>query len=197
MDEAVLAALARWPNVPAVYGWLGLDRRGQWRLQGEAIRHAGLAAFISRNYALSEAGEAYFQNGPQRVYVALEYTPWVLRWTPADGLVRHTGEPVAAPGEAWLDEQGNLLIAFEDGVGLVCDQDLQALLPLFSRQAGAPSPQADQELAEFLANPGAHPLWLNLGSRALPVGLLAAREVPGRFRFNPDPAPPAGKADRT
>lgn len=191
MDEAVLAALARWPNVPAVYGWLGLDRRGQWRLQGEVIRHAGLAAFISRNYALNEAGEAYFQNGPQRVYVALEYTPWVLRWTPASGLARHTGEPAAAPGEAWLDEQGNLLIAFEDGVGLVCDQDLQALLPLFSRHPGTPSTQADQDLTAFLAAPGGHPLWLNLGSRALPVGLLAARDVPGRFRFNPDPTPPA------
>ena len=27
--------LAKWPDVPACYEWLALDRRGQWRLQGE------------------------------------------------------------------------------------------------------------------------------------------------------------------
>ncbi|TMH99667.1 MAG: DUF2946 family protein, partial [Betaproteobacteria bacterium] len=28
MDELVARSLAKWPNVPAVYGWLALDRRG-------------------------------------------------------------------------------------------------------------------------------------------------------------------------
>ena len=28
MDESVIRALAKWPNVPAVYGWLSLSRRG-------------------------------------------------------------------------------------------------------------------------------------------------------------------------
>ena len=32
MDERVLLAKARWPNVPAAWGWLFLDRRGAWRL---------------------------------------------------------------------------------------------------------------------------------------------------------------------
>src|SRR5690606_15898587 len=35
MDPEVLAAIAKWPNVPAVYGWLGLTARGEWRLRGE------------------------------------------------------------------------------------------------------------------------------------------------------------------
>ncbi|MGB3277244.1 MAG: DUF2946 family protein, partial [Castellaniella sp.] len=30
MDDQVLAAMARWPNVPAVHGWLSLTARGQW-----------------------------------------------------------------------------------------------------------------------------------------------------------------------
>ncbi|HMN64893.1 MAG TPA: DUF2946 family protein, partial [Burkholderiaceae bacterium] len=32
MDEQVLHAMARWPDVPAVWGWLRLDRRGRWLL---------------------------------------------------------------------------------------------------------------------------------------------------------------------
>ncbi|MCD6666313.1 MAG: DUF2946 family protein, partial [Hydrogenophaga sp.] len=28
MDEIVKAAMAKWPQVPACYGWLGLDARG-------------------------------------------------------------------------------------------------------------------------------------------------------------------------
>lgn len=32
MDDTVLAAMARWPNVPDVFGWLSLSSTGQWRL---------------------------------------------------------------------------------------------------------------------------------------------------------------------
>ena len=45
MDASVVAAMAKWPNVPDCRGWLSLDRRGQWRLQGSVVRHAGLAEF--------------------------------------------------------------------------------------------------------------------------------------------------------
>src|ERR1051326_6893112 len=34
MDEIVARSLAKWPNVPAVYGWLALDRRGKRRGPG-------------------------------------------------------------------------------------------------------------------------------------------------------------------
>ena len=37
MEDWVHRALARWPNVPALYGWLGLDRRGRWLIRGETI----------------------------------------------------------------------------------------------------------------------------------------------------------------
>ena len=72
MDEVVLRAMAKWPNVPAVYGWLALDRRGNWLIKRETIANDGLNAFISRNYLHDEAGQWYFQNGPQRVYVELD-----------------------------------------------------------------------------------------------------------------------------
>lgn len=89
MDQAVLDALKKWPNVPACTGWLMLDRRGQWRMRDEAcqasggsgdpIRHTALNAFIARNYAVDDEGRWFFQNGPQRVFVDLAYTPSVVR----------------------------------------------------------------------------------------------------------------------
>ncbi|MEG1326098.1 MAG: DUF2946 family protein, partial [Janthinobacterium sp.] len=33
MDDLVKQALAKWPNVPHCYGWLGLDARGHWRMR--------------------------------------------------------------------------------------------------------------------------------------------------------------------
>jgi len=86
MDREVLDAMARWPQVPAVYGWLALDRRGNWLLRESEggrlgrIGNAALREFIGRNYAADARGCWYFQNGPQRVFVELAYTPWVLHY---------------------------------------------------------------------------------------------------------------------
>ena len=41
MDEDVLRAMTRWPDVPAVYGWLSLDRRGRWLIRGETLGPLG------------------------------------------------------------------------------------------------------------------------------------------------------------
>ena len=40
MDDIVKQAMAKWPNVPHVYGWLALDRRGVWRIKGDAVTNA-------------------------------------------------------------------------------------------------------------------------------------------------------------
>mgnify|MGYP003344108236 FL=1 len=77
MDEIVRQAMAKWPNVPAVHGWLALDRRGNWLIKGETISNAQINEFIARNYTHDEAGRWFFQNGPQRVFVELAYTPMV------------------------------------------------------------------------------------------------------------------------
>ena len=93
MDDIVKQALAKWPNVPDCYGWLGLDARGRWYLRDDATQGAGpfpqnkgqllahdkLIAFIARNYDADAKGQWFFQNGPQRVYVELEATPWMSR----------------------------------------------------------------------------------------------------------------------
>jgi hypothetical protein len=122
MDASVLRAMARWPDVPAVYGWLALDRRGRWLLTEPAsarfgrVGNAALREFIGRNYAADERGCWYFQNGPQRVYVALAYTPLVLHYE-GDALLDHCGRAARARG-TFIDEEGSVLIQGERGVGL-------------------------------------------------------------------------------
>ena len=124
MDEIVLRAMAKWPNVPAVYGWLSLDRRGEWRLRGERITHGAAKRFISRNYTHDPRGRWYFQNGPQRVFVSLAYTPWVYALDGSGGLLTHTGVAVQHLKAVWLDERGDLIVLSEYGVGVLNDQDL-------------------------------------------------------------------------
>ncbi|MEA3191837.1 MAG: hypothetical protein QOD26_170 [Betaproteobacteria bacterium] len=123
MDDAVVRSLARWPNVPAVYGWLELDRRGNWRIKGERIGNAALRDFIARNYAADERGCWFFQNGPQRVYVALAYTPFVLHFE-GERLFDQCGAPASAL-ETWVDDEGSVLIRVQRAVGLLDDRDLE------------------------------------------------------------------------
>ncbi|CAB1369978.1 DUF2946 family protein [Denitratisoma oestradiolicum] len=137
MDDAVLAAMARWPNVPNVYDWLSLDQRGRWRIKGEVVGNQALAQFIGRNYEVDARGCWYFQNGPQRVFVTLEYTPWVLYLTAPGRLETHTGLPVEAPGSVYLDNEGNLLLDTGRGLGLICDRDLAELIEYLRRPDGS------------------------------------------------------------
>ena len=122
MDSVVARAMAKWPNVPAVYGWLALDRRGNWLIKGERIANAALREFIARNYEAETDGRWYFQNGPQRVYVTLAYTPLVVHYEGAE-LFDHCGRPFAARA-AYLDDEGSVLMAGDQGIALLDDRDL-------------------------------------------------------------------------
>ncbi|MCB1886861.1 MAG: DUF2946 family protein [Rhodocyclaceae bacterium] len=184
MDDAVLAAMARWPGVPEVYDWLRLDRRGRWRLKGERIDHAGLHDFICRNYAADAAGRHFVQNGPQRVFVRLDYTPWILRIGDG-GLTTHCGTPFDAPDAAFIDEEGAVLVSNRRGeIGLIDDRDLPAVLDRLMSLDGEP---ADPEA---LANIDRQPLQLLLDRLTLPVRTLRRAEVARRFPFDPNPLPP-------
>jgi hypothetical protein len=123
MDEMVVRSLAKWPNVPAVYGWLDLDRRGNWLIKGERIGNVALREFIARNYAADARGCWFFQNGPQRVYVRLAYTPFVVHYE-GERLVDHCGEEFPAAG-ALLDDEGSVLIHGGRGIALLDDRDLE------------------------------------------------------------------------
>ena len=122
MDEIVARSMAKWPDVPDVYGWLSLDRRGSWRIKEEKIGNAALRDFISRNYQADARGCWYFQNGPQRVFAALAYTPLVLHFE-GQALFDHCGRPFS-PEQAFLDEEGSVLMQAKQGVGLLDDRDL-------------------------------------------------------------------------
>jgi DUF2946 family protein len=142
VDDIVARSLEKWPNVPAVYGWLSLDRRGNWLIKGERIGNAALREFIGRNYEADQKGRWYFQNGPQRVYVALAYTPLVVHYE-GERLVDHCGRPFT-PTDALQDDEGSVLFAGARTVGLLDDRDLARLadqdpaLTSISRAAVAP-----------------------------------------------------------
>ena len=140
MDDIVKQALAKWPNVPHCYGWLGLDARGNWYMRddrtqaagpftqakGSLLRHEKLIDFIHRNYEHDEAGQWFFQNGPQRVYVELEATPWVCRVGDAGAKVStHSGLPMDVTA-CLVDEAGRVYLASPLGLGVVHTQDMEA-----------------------------------------------------------------------
>jgi hypothetical protein len=122
MDAVVAQAMAKWPNVPAVYGWLSLDRRGNWLIKGERIANPALREFISRNYEADDAGCWYFQNGPQRVYVALAYTPLVVHYE-GDALHDHCGRPFERE-EVYVDDEGSIVMPGAGTIALLDDRDL-------------------------------------------------------------------------
>jgi hypothetical protein len=195
MDDIVRAALVKWPNVPDCTGWLLLDRRGQWRMRDEAaqargelgtpIRHAALIGFIERNYECDEQGRWFFQNGPQRVFVELAYTPWVVRLAlPAEGapaLTDHTGQAFD-PSTALIDDEGAVLFAARSHPGRVAvlhDHDLD----LFAQLASL----AEDGLAGSFA-------WR--ADTAMAIEAVRRDEVPARFGYVASPAAAHASASR-
>ena len=137
MDDIVRQAMAKWPNVPHCFGWLGLDDRGNWYMRddrvqaagpfpaakGSLLRHEKLVDFIQRNYERDDAGRWFFQNGPQRVYVELQATPWIWRVGADGSIASHSGQPAQAK-RCLLDEQGRVYLETDLGIGLVHTQDM-------------------------------------------------------------------------
>jgi hypothetical protein len=181
VDDIVRQAMVKWPHVPDCFGWLGLDSRGQWYMRddrtqalgafasglpgtrGSALRHEKLIEFIERNYECDPMGQWYFQNGPQRVFVELDATPWIWRIGHDLSVSTHSGIS-ATPQQVLLDEAGRLYLSTSIGLGLVHSQDMlqaaQALengnwpayedvrsSTLPERYAYVPSPQSQQEAA--------------------------------------------------
>ena len=128
MDPAVARSMAKWPNVPAVYGWLALDRRGNWRIKGERILNSALREFIARNYDADAQGRWYFQNGPQRVYVSLAYAPFVAHHE-GEALFDQCGERIE-PQQVFVDDEGSILIAGGRSIALLDDRDLERYIAI-------------------------------------------------------------------
>jgi hypothetical protein len=168
MDKNVVAAMARWPDVPDVFGWLSLSERGQWRLhprgdaldaddghgsaRGETIGSPHILQFMDRNYACDGQGQWFFQNGPQRVFVRLDAAPYILQTAgPALALRTHNDLAVKEVIAWWLDDSGRLYARTEHGPGLIAGRDLPAVLdslrtldnePLIAALERQPEPRA-------------------------------------------------------
>lgn len=202
MDQNVLDSLKKWPNVPFCYGWLAFDRRGDWRMRnefaqqnklpGDVIRHTALKEFIERNYARDLKGQFFFQNGPQRVFVSLGYTPWVVRLIPHQNSWKFqtTSGIEITPSHCLLDEDGQILIEatypiiqeqhdseipFKEtksvSIGLLHDHDLD----IFS------------SLANITQNACSLNGQLNWQGQKIEIEQVLSADLPKRYIFNAEP----------
>ena len=171
-------ALPAWPDVPACHGWLALDGRGQWRLKGERVEHAGLLAFLNANYASDQAGNWLINNGPQRVYVDIETAPWVVRLQPDGALRTHTGSRTAPVGPVLMDELGRAYLPTTLGAAALDDRDLAEFVAQL-RDARSGLGATDEALLGVLAGHDAIPLvW-----RGHAVCFVPNDDIPARMGF--------------
>jgi hypothetical protein len=197
MDDIVLRGMVKWPDVPAVYGWLALNRRGQWLIKGDPIGNPAVSSINGRNYERDGAGRWFFQNGPQRVFVSLDYTPLVYRAFAPEGsglcLEAHTGARATSLSGAWVDEDGILLVETEHGVGLIHDHDLQNMTQAFADSDGnAIDEDALVAMMERLQRGDEAPLWLRYEAALVKVEGLRSSEAPRVFGFEASPSAPEG-----
>jgi hypothetical protein len=215
MDQSVLDAVKRWPDVPVVYGWLSLTARGEWKLHplgdaqlgeaGQGITNTQILGFIGRNYASQVDGAWFFQNGPQRVYVRLDAAPLILHVDPsARSIVTHNGITVQQISHWFCDETGQLFAHTHVGPGRVDDRDLHLIAEILRSADGrslfdwfALFEQAqEQSLQENEINMGSTRILLsdpNKQYAALtePAALsfIKASEISTALHFIPNPGP--------
>ena len=195
MDDIVKQAMAKWPNVPHCYGWLALDARGGSRMRDEAAQHANaagerlnnpaLVGFINRNYGHDERGNWYFQNGPQRVYVNLEATPFIARTDPQQGLVLQTGQALTDIERVFLSDAGAVLFQAGDSVAQLDDRDVAQVLGKLELDGQAASDEAVMAWIES----GSGKLTLPWNGKRFDVERIEAADLPQRFNFNQLPTP--------
>jgi hypothetical protein len=189
MDDIVKQAMAKWPNVPHCYGWLALDARGNWRMRDEAAQRANgpgdkltnptLVGFINRNYGHDGKGNWYFQNGPQRVYVNLEATPFIARTDPAQGFVLHTGQPMPEIDAVFMTEAGAVVLQSGEVVAQLDDRDAAQVLARMELEGRPASIEAILACLED----DAEELSLVLGERRLRVERLVTEALQRRFGY--------------
>jgi hypothetical protein len=152
------------------------------------IHHITLNEFISRNYAHDSFGRFFFQNGPQRVFVTLDATPFIARIFPSEigpQLLTQCGTEIKPQG-ALSDEKGNIYITglFQqsfsdqiDGVVFTKTESLSAALlhdhdlDLFSEQS-----QVQEDACSFRGS------WQWKGNQ-LPIEPIHSSELANRFNF--------------
>jgi hypothetical protein len=191
----------KWPNVPDVYNWLELDNRGNWCIKNEKISHKGLIKFINDHYSSDDKGRFFFQNGPQRVFVKLHSTPFILSIALNDDVIyfkTQTNQVIQQIEQFWLDNNGRLLLSWGQYLGLLSDRDLlmmsDYIVPVnangqqeFDQISGLDIPSSFSE--------NKIPFNLKLNNRLYDIRPIRERDFSRLFNFEPNPAPPVGSPD--
>ena len=196
MDDSVRLALAKWPNVPHCYGWLALDARGAFRMRddaaqaanlpGDVIRHPALLGFIFRNYGCDDRGAWFFQNGPQRVYVELEATPFIARTDPSLGFVTHDGKAMSKISKMFMTSEGRLLLQSDDRIAMLDDRDLAECLPHFTLNGTTCD---DPALMSWLSSSApSDRLRLTLSDYSVDIERISSDQLERRFGFVAHPS---------
>ena len=188
--------MRRWPNVPALFGWLGLDRRGRWLIRDEVIRHPRIIHTISRNYACDAHGRWFFQNGPQRGFIRLASTPMILKTTGDETLITHTELRVEHATAAFLTDEASIVLSTEHGPGEIVGADLDWALQRLRR---ADENVTEEALADALTLPSGELTHLSLAGDGfnLPLTRLDFAGAPARLNFVRDPQPRDGERAAT
>ncbi|WP_348675871.1 DUF2946 family protein [uncultured Abyssibacter sp.] len=189
MEAWVERALAKWPNVPHLYGWVHLDRKGQWSLKGERVDRPKLVDMIRHNYAADDRGCWYFQNGPQRGYVSLEYTPLVARVDPDGRLRVQTDQTVRAIRRVLLDADGSIVLDTELGAATVDGPDLDWVLAGLTPAAGEGDLETALERAMAAGDGQPSGLTFSWNEQTLDVERADAASMPTLLGFVRDPQP--------
>ena len=202
MDQSVIAAMKRWPNVPDVYGWLSLTSRGEWRLHpggdalvSESITSAQILQFIHRNYSCDATGRWYFQNGPQRVFVTLTVAPFIFHTEDGLRLTAHTGAAAGKVRELWFDNEGKLYARTALGPGLIDGRDTMQLLELLRTRGDEPlldildtaETCTLDKVIELSASAFAD-YGTRAGDASIPLRFCNGAEIPARMGFVLSPA---------
>lgn len=195
MDKEVQLAMAKWPNVPHCYGWLALDARGMWRMRdqrsglGSKITNIALRGFINRNYQADEQGRYFFQNGPQRVYVELQSTPYIVHSDPKLGWVLHTGEVVTQCDGVWMTSEGNLILKSSTMLAKIDDRDMvDALACVFLNG----QPASDEQVLAWLEDKHTrdqHGLTFLFQQRMIPIVRTSLADLAKTHPFVAHPCP--------
>lgn len=191
MDEMVLRAMEKWPNVPAVFGWLRLDRRGRWWIRNKLLSNPVMIDFIGRNYLADAFGRYYFQNGPQKVFVELEATPWIYSLTPSSNaqmsvFTDQTGVQ-ALPEAAGIDDEGALYLLCEGRIGVVDERDLIQVIELMTDANGRKTD--DLQLASWMdGNQSVSLLLVLADDRRLPLQRLSRQNLPSVYGYQLRPS---------
>ena len=163
-------------------------------LAGQVIEHLALKELITRNYACDSLGRYFFQNGPQRVFISLDATPWIARLIPSNEhlQLKTQCQSNIDPSAALSDENGNIYIVgliervmYQDiekqqlnrekvlSVALLHDHDLD----LFSELA-----KLHEEACSFGGS------W-NWHGKQLPLNPIHSKELSALFNFISKPGP--------